>query len=423
MGKYDCCHQFSCDGRSNNNGIYSDITISNVGPNVSSQFSELSVSNRTPIIELKSTYGISAIRDVLVTAGGGTVTNDTVEYLVTSGGGGTGAAILESAERGRYQAGYAAEGGIGVRLPVSATGNQIVRWGLFDSQNGLFFGQSGTTGTFLAIRRAGVDTVVPQASWNIDPLNGSGPSGQTLNLATGNIFKVVFSWYGYGVIEWQVVVQNPVDSSQKVITVHRFKPANQTSLTDPNLPVRGEINNNGTASSITLFIGGRSYSLLGRSNTTFRVTSARRGPVTVGTTPYPLISFQRKAIFPAGSGRSNSVNIRISGSDILTNNDVAFLIYVGSTVNTAFVNFPTALTNIPDNETALLVNTTSTAFGTLGQVVYQSLAQGGLGNSSVLSGVETLDLTLPETSIVTLSAATFTGTASVTSVFRMTEDW
>ena len=100
---------------------------------------------------------------------------------------------------------YAAEAGIGIRLPVAPTGNQVVRWGVFDDQNGLFFGQNVANGIFVAIRRAGVDTIIPQSSWNVDPLDGTGPSGATLNLAKGNIFQIVFTWYGYGVIEFRVV--------------------------------------------------------------------------------------------------------------------------------------------------------------------------------------------------------------------------
>ena len=53
--------------------------IENVGPNVSSQFNELMVAQRTPVIELKSVYGLSDLRDIVETTDSGTVTNDTVE--------------------------------------------------------------------------------------------------------------------------------------------------------------------------------------------------------------------------------------------------------------------------------------------------------------------------------------------------------
>ena len=58
----------------------SDIIISNIGPNLSSQFGQLRVAEKFPIVELTSVYGISSLRDAVTTIGGGTVTNDGTEY-------------------------------------------------------------------------------------------------------------------------------------------------------------------------------------------------------------------------------------------------------------------------------------------------------------------------------------------------------
>ena len=237
-------------------------------------------------------------------------------------------ATLDSSERGRYEAGFAGEAGIGIRLPVAPTGTQVVRWGLFDDQNGAFFGQNVANGIFVAIRRAGLDTIIPQTSWNVDKLNGSGPSGATLTLSKGNIFQIVFTWYGYGVIEFRVVIPDPTTLAQEVITVNRFSPTGQTSFADPNLPLRAQISNNGTASAISLFVGGRQYSIIGNYNPTFRITSERRQVTATGTLT-PIISFQRKAVFPAGSGRSNSVSVKLEGIDLVTSADIYYQIILG----------------------------------------------------------------------------------------------
>ena len=117
----------------------SDIIISNIGPNVSSQFDELRVAQKTPIVELTSVYGLSSLRDAVTTTGAGTVTNDATEYNLSNTASGADSAILESVLRGRYEPGFAGEAGIGVRIPTLPTGNQVGRWGLFDSQNGAFF--------------------------------------------------------------------------------------------------------------------------------------------------------------------------------------------------------------------------------------------------------------------------------------------
>ena len=120
-----------------------------------------------------------------------------------------------------------------------------------------------------------------------------------LDLSKGNIFQIVFTWYGYGVIEFRVVIPNPTTLAQEVITVNRFSPTGQTSFVDPNLPLRAQIDNNGTATAYNLFVGGRQYSIIGKYNPEFRITSERRRISNVTSTLTPVISFARKAIFPA----------------------------------------------------------------------------------------------------------------------------
>ncbi|WP_371017507.1 hypothetical protein [Pseudalkalibacillus sp. JSM 102089] len=399
-----------------------DINITNIGPNVSSQFDELRIAERTPIVELTSVYGVSAIRDIVTTTGGGTVTNDATEYSVSTSTGGTDAATLDSALRGRYEPGYAGEAGIGIRLPSLPTGTQVTRWGLFDDQNGGYFGRNATD-TFVAVRRGGVDTVINQSSWNVDPLDGSGPSGATLSLSKGNIFQIFFTWYGYGVIEFRVVLPDPTTLAQEVITVHRYSPTGETSFVDPNLPLRAQVDNDGTSSALSVFVGGRQYGIVGRYNPIYRVTSERRTVSGIGATLTPLISFRRKSVFPAGSGRANSVQISLEGIQVISSLDVAYQVLIGGTINGSFGNFPTANTNIPNTETALEVNNTATTY-TAGEVVFQGATSGGSGVSRVVGMNELIDFTLPTNEIVTLAAVNLEGgTATVTATFLLTESW
>ncbi|MGH4052943.1 MAG: hypothetical protein ACREVX_16720 [Clostridium sp.] len=402
----------------------SDIIISNVGPTVSSQFNELRVARKSPIIELTSVYGVSDLRDVVITTGAGTVTNTATEYSVNTTASGADSAILESAMRGRYEPGYAGEAGIGVRIPVLPTGNQIAQWGLFDSQNGAFFG-ANSTNIFVTVRRGGVDTVINQSAWNVDKLDGTGPSGATLTLAEGNIFQIVFTWYGYGVIEFRIVLPNPTTLAQEVITVNRFSPTGQTSFVDPNQPLRAQVTNGGTATSFNLFVGGRQYSIIGKYEPTFRVTSERRTITNVTTTLTPVISFARKAVFPAASARINSVEVSLEEINIISSGaDLAYQVILGGTVNGTFVNYPTATTIIPDSETALLVNRTSTTI-TGGEVIFQGITSGAGVISSVLATAELLSFALPDNAIVTLAVVRIAGAATntVNASFSVTESW
>lgn len=401
----------------------SSIIISNIGPAVNSQFNELRVARKFPIVELTSVYGVSALRDIVTTTGGGTVTNDATEYNVSTTASGIDSAILESALRGRYEPGFAGEAGIGVRIPTAPTGTQIARWGMFDTENGAFFG-STSTNIFVAIRRGGFDTVINQSAWNVDPLDGTGPSGATLSLAKGNIYQVVFTWYGYGVVEFRVVLPDPTTLAQEVITVHRFSPTAQTSIIDPNQPLRAEVDNSGTATIFNLFVGGRQYNIIGKYEPTFRVTSERRTITNVTTTLTPVISFTRKAVFPTGSARANSVEVNLEEINIIGSADLAYQVLLGGTLDGAFVNYPTATTIIPDSETALLVNTTSTTISG-GEVVFQGVTSGGMSGTRVLATSELLDFTLPIDEVVTLAVVRIAGSATntVNASFSVTESW
>ena len=49
-----------------------------------------------------------------------------------------------------------------------------------------------------------VDLRVPQSLWNLDKLDGTGPSGYTLDITRMQMWFIDYSWYGAGVIRWGV---------------------------------------------------------------------------------------------------------------------------------------------------------------------------------------------------------------------------
>ena len=176
------------------------------------------------------------------------------------------------------------------------------------------------------------------------------------------------------------------------------------------------------AAAFNLFVGGRQYSILGTYNPVFRVTSERRTVTATGSLT-PILSFQRKAIFPAGSARSNSVSIKLEGIDLVTSDDIYYQVILGGTINGTFVNYPTATTNIPLSETALTVNSTITTISG-GQVLLQGLAAGVDGSARILASASLLDFELPDTETVTLAVANLNGGSnSVTATFSLTEEW
>jgi hypothetical protein len=90
--------------------------------------------------------------------------------------------------------------------------------------------------TQYAIVSKTIDTKIPQSSWNLDTMDGNGPSGYNLDLTKMQMFFVDFTWYGAGTVRWGLRGQDG-----RITYVHRL--ANNNSNTEAflrsgNLPAR-----------------------------------------------------------------------------------------------------------------------------------------------------------------------------------------
>ena len=383
------------------------------------QFGTILNAERTPIFDLKSIYGISQLRDA-ISVTSATITNNGTEYLLQTDATTGAIATLDSAERGRYIAGSAGEAGIAVRLPSNTTGSQEASWGYFDDQNGAFFGQDAG-GLFISLLRGSVEQVkVYQDDWNVDPVNGTGPSGLNIELAAGNIYQVVYSWYGYGTIEWRVVL-GPTPTPQNVVVVHRYRPNDETSMTDPNLPVRARVRNGvSTAASFSLYVAGRQYGIQGKYDPQRRITSQYVLSLSsgIGTTFRPVISFRRKADFPV-VGRVNSASVKIQGFDIISTADLLYQVRFNPALTGASWQTPT---DTSASETAVESDVTATALSG-GELIYEGLVIGASLFSRAVSTQDELDLDLNNVQPVTYTVRTVSGSGTITMVFRVREEW
>jgi hypothetical protein len=123
------------------------------------------------------------------------------------------------------------------------------RVGYFSVENGFYLELDGTTINLVKRSKSSgevVETRVPQSQWNVDKLNGTGPSGYTLDLTKSQILFSEYEWLGVGSVRMGFAIDG------KFIIVHQFNHANVISgvyMTTANLPVRYEIENTGVTSS------------------------------------------------------------------------------------------------------------------------------------------------------------------------------
>jgi hypothetical protein len=127
------------------------------------------------------------------------------------------------------------------------------RVGYFGTQNGIYIQLNNNTLSFVErslVTGVVAESVVNQASWNADTLDGNGPSGITLDITKAQILFMDIEWLGEGTVRLGFVIDG------NFIVCHRFNHANlitSTYITTASLPLRYEITNTGvTASPSTL---------------------------------------------------------------------------------------------------------------------------------------------------------------------------
>lgn len=115
----------------------------------------------------------------------------------------------------------------------------ITRVGYFDAANGVFLQRDGSSVSLVRRSGSSVPTAtVPQTQWNIDPLNGNGPSRITLDLTKTQILVTDLEWLGVGSVRVGFVLDG------NIVYVHQFQNANVNTavyMSTPNLPLRYEL--------------------------------------------------------------------------------------------------------------------------------------------------------------------------------------
>lgn len=127
----------------------------------------------------------------------------------------------------------------------TAKTNLRQRVGYFNDDNGLYFQISGTVTSFVersSVTGSVVETIVPQADWSQDKLDGKGPSGLTLDPTKAQILWMDVEWLGLGTVRMGFVIDG------KLVHCHSFHHANRvtsTYITTASLPLRYEIEKRG----------------------------------------------------------------------------------------------------------------------------------------------------------------------------------
>jgi hypothetical protein len=263
----------------------------------------------------------------------------------------------------------------------AAKTNLRQRVGYYGAANGMYLEVSGTTGPAFVERSSVSGSVaeirVAQADWNIDTLNGSGPSGFTLDISKAQILWFDIEWLGLGTVRAGFVINGAF------IHCHSFHHANlitSTYITTASLPLRYEITNVGTtASSSTLkqvcstVLSEGGYELRGAQSAIGTPIASPRD-LTNASTEYPVVSIRLK------STHLDAIVILTALSIMGTtnNSDYNWKVIVGGTTSAGSWNTTGASSSVEYNITG-----TSFTLGT-GRILASGFAHGSRQGSTAV---------------------------------------
>ena len=207
-------------------------------------FGRLRVSDPYTLFDSSFRYNDNDDKWNHTTSGSGSVTfleNESSLRLSTNG---TGEVIRETKNVFKYQPGKSLL--IMNTFVMDTPANNIrQRVGYYGAQNGIMFQVDGTTKSFIirSYISGSVDDStekVDQANWNTDKLDGTGPSGITLDVTRPQIFWMDIEWLGVGTVRCGFVIDGVF------ITCHKFHHANTSGnsgvyMTTATLPIRYEL--------------------------------------------------------------------------------------------------------------------------------------------------------------------------------------
>ena len=115
-----------------------------------------------------------------------------------------------------------------------------------------------------------VDKKIKQADFNLDRLDGTGPSGYNIDIAKMQMIGIQYSWYGAGFIDFMLR-----GSSGNFVFCHRMRNSNvntEAFMRSGNLPVRYEVTNEGPPGKLSAAMDASQTSLVLEDSSFFPAT-------------------------------------------------------------------------------------------------------------------------------------------------------
>ena len=182
------------------------------------------------------------------------------------------------------------------------------------------------------------ETFIPTGSFNIDKLDGTGPSGMIINPQRGNVYEIDFQYLGFG--NARFAVEDP--NTGRFTNCHMIKNANNRItpvLKNPNVQIRLESSNSGNTSDVSVksasmsgFITGEIIKLDPKFAQSFAFTNLNQ------LTYHPLAMIKTNRIHKSQSCFGEFDILRLAGSNEVSSKTLIVGFFLGAEI-TGDVNY------------------------------------------------------------------------------------
>ena len=392
-------------------GIIHDIakTLDGLDGSINS-FSHLKVAEYTPLVELKPYPSISPLRNEIYEPGNASIGLGEGLIQIESPNASDKAEIY-SRLRGRYLPGIIGIAGIGYSL--NDTSDAVYEIGYFtdDEGFGLLYDQ-GTYKTF--VRRGGNQYYErPREEW-IDPLDGTGPSKIDFDPKRG-VLRMPFVWYGFGTIEFYLVVSTRENGDETVLIDRAYAPSDGAIIYQPDLPLSV------TCLNGQIGIGGRQYGVYGRYLPYQRINYYYTEK-SIGNTFEPIVSVKTKDEL-----RWRSVPIRVNNFTSITTDDIEWRISYNTVISKNGSDIPedewVDPVRVDPEDTAVQFNVTADSVDEGYPISGGLIGVSGTGTNAFGSASEHFpDINIPSGSVATLEMRALDSSADINATFSVSEE-
>ncbi len=294
-------------------------TCTGSGDGFTSVFGTQITEGREDYVSIQYQYGISDFDISTSLVGTGTTSTIESSAVITTAGGAGDVAQIESKRNLRNRPGH--EGFVFFTVAftgdTAADSTQLI--GIFDDNNGYAVGYNGTTFSILH-RRDGSDTFVPQSSFNVNTLDGTGPSGFTYDPSKLNVFRISYGWLGAAPITFRILTS---DGNWEIFhIIERPGTAVGPSILDPILPMRAQVINTGDGNSLELRTASWNAGIVGSPSTAaHRYFSASNiKTIMANDDEVAMVTIRNKSTFES---KPNKIEARIAefGGGAIANDD------------------------------------------------------------------------------------------------------